>query len=215
MKKVCKYSLVAAILVLLLSQSVYFEDLKEVREQRRREAFNSVQYAEDFWLNELPDVLDEAVDVKELIGLFRTNMPEAIDRYGKAPGVSSIYAYLVKGEGSILLVDGDGLKVSVMEPHSNPDIVIETGLYIPGNAVRDASGLIDVSSFSDTMKFNEIGSEINKIIVKDVIRPFLDKSPVIGATVRFLGAAQVSEDAVEDDGLNTLRVVPIRLEIEQ
>ena len=214
MKKVCKYSLAAAILVFLLSQSVYFKDLKEIREQRRREAFNAAKYAEDFWLNQLPGVLDEAVDGIYLIELFKTDMPQAIKRYGKAPGVSRVYAYLVKGEGVILLIDADGLKVSVTEPHTNPDIVIETGSYIPGNAVRDASGLVDVSDFSDTMKFNEIGSEINKIIVKDVIKPFLDAKPAVGDSIRFVGATKVAQDAAHEDMLRLVKIVPIRLELE-
>jgi len=214
MKKVCKYSLSAAILVFVLSQSVYFEDLKVVREQRRREAFNAAEYAGDLWLNELPSVLDEAVDVKELIELFNTNMGQAIERYGKTPGVSRVYAYLLKGEGTILSIDRDGLKVSVKEPQTNPDVVIETGSYIPGNAVRDASGLIDVSKFSDTMKFNEIGSEINKIIVRDVIRPLPDKKPTVGGTIKFFGATQVAQDAAEENLLQLVRVVPIRLELE-
>jgi len=214
MKNVCKYSLAAGILIFLLSQSIHFEDLEAIRQQRRREAFNAAQYAEDFWLNQLPDVLDEAVDAKELIELFKTDMPRAIERHGKAPGVSRVYAYLLRGEGTILSVGTDGVKVSVGEPRTNPDILIETGLYIPGNAVRDASGLIDVSDFSDTMKFNEIGGEINKIIVRDVIRPFLDKEPAADRTVRFFGATQVAQDAFEDGTPEFLRVVPIRLELE-
>ena len=214
MKKVFKYSLSAAILVFLLSQSVYFEDLKAVREQRRREAFNAAEYAGDLWLNQLPAALDEAVDVKELIELFNTNMGQAIERYGKAPGVSRVYAYLLKGEGTILSIDKDGLKVSVKEPQTNPDVVIETGFYIPGNAVRDASGLIDVSKFSDTMKFNEIGSEINKIIIRDVIRPLPDKKPAVGGTIKFFGATQVAQDAAQENLLQLVRVIPIRLELE-
>jgi len=214
MKKLYKYSLAAGILVFLLSQSVYFRNLKEVREQRRRAAFNAAEYAGDFWLNELPSVLDEAIDVEELIELFKTNMPLAIERYGKAPGVSRVYAYLLKGEGIILSIDGGGLKVSVREPQANPDVVIETGSYIPGNAVRDASGLVDVSKFSNTMKFNEIGNEINTIIREDVIRPFLDGKPAVGRTIRFIGATRVKQDAVEKGTLQNLKVVPIRLELE-
>ena len=214
MKKVCKYSLSAAILVFLLSQSVYFEDLKAVREQRRREAFNAAEYAGDLWLNQLPAALDEAVDVKELIELFNTDMGQAIERYGKAPGVSRVYAYLLKGEGTILSIDTDGLEVSVREPQTNPDVVIETGFYIPGNAVRDASGIVDVSRFSDTMKFNEIGSEINKIIIRDVIRPLPDKRPAVGGKIKFFGATQVAQDAAEENLLQLVRVIPIRLELE-
>ena len=214
MKKVYKYAISTAIIVFLSYHSIYFENLEDVKEQQRREAFNAAEYAIDFWDNQLFSVLDKAVDVKELIELFDTSMNEAIKRYGKAPGVSRIYAYLVKGDGIILSFAEDFLEVSIREPQSSPDIKITSGFYIPGNAVRDASGLIDVSEFSDTMKFNEISSEINKIVVKEVIRPFLDKKPQVGSTIRFFGAAQVSQEAIEAKEFQLVVVVPIRLDLE-
>ncbi len=214
MKKVVKYTLAVAVFAFLLHRSIYFENLEDVRQQRQREAFNAAEYARDFWLNQLPGVLDKAVDAKELIELFNTDMARAIELYGKAPGVSRVYAYLLKGEGTILAMGDNGLEVSVREPQTNPDVVIETGFYIPGNAVRDASGLIDVSKFSDTMKFNEIGSEINKIVVKEVIKPFSDKGPTEGSTVRFFGATQIAQDAAQENDLGVIRVVPITLELQ-
>jgi len=166
MKKVCKYAVVAAIIAFLVYHCIYFENLEDIKEQRRSGMFNAAQYARDFWDNQLFSVLDKAVDAKELIELFNTNMNEAIRKYGKAPGVSRSYAYLIRGNGKILTIAEDFLEVSIREPQTNPDIKITSGFYIPGNAVRDASGMIDVSDFSDTMKFNEISGEINKIVVK-------------------------------------------------
>ena len=176
--------------------------------------FNAAEYARDFWENQLFSVFDKAVDAEELIELFNTNINEAIRRYGKAPGVSRTYAYLIRGNGKILTIAEDFLQVSIREPQINPDIKITTGFYIPGNAVRDASGLIDVSEFSDTMKFNEISGEINKILVKEVIRPFLDKKPQVGKTISFFGATQVAQDATEAKELQLVEVVPIRLKLE-
>jgi len=227
MKRVCKYAVPAAIITFLVYHSIYFKSLEDVKEQEQREKFNAAEYARDFWDNQLLNVLDKAVDVKKLIELFNTNMNEAIKRYGKAPGVSRIYAYLVKGNGTILAIAEDYLEVSIREPQTNPDIKIMSGFYIPGNAVRDASGLIDVSEFTDTMKFNEISAEINKIVVKEVIRPFLEKKPKVGNTIGFFGATQVAQDATEEklfgqmisDGTGTkefqlITVVPIRFEFE-
>ncbi|MGD8499733.1 MAG: DUF2291 family protein [Phycisphaerales bacterium] len=227
MKKTCKYTAAAAIMAFLLYRSIYFENLAKVKEQQRRGAFNAAEYARDFWDNQLSTVLDNAADVRELIELFNTNMAEAIRRYGKAPGISRVYAYLLKGEGKILTTGEDGLEVSVGEAQANPDVLIATGFYIPGNAVRDASGLVDVSRFSDTMKFNEISAEINKIVVKEVIKPFLDKKPAAGMTVQFFGATRVAKDATEEHLFGQLlsdtgnakefqlvRVVPIKLELE-
>lgn len=214
MKKVGKYTLAVAVLAFLLHRGIYFENLENVRQQRQRETFNAAEYARDFWDNQLPNVLDKAIDIEELIRLLKTDMAQAIECYGKAPGVSSVYAYLVKGEGTILAISENGLEVSVEEPHTNPGVLIETGAYIPGNAVRDASDLIDVSMFSDTMKFNEISGEINKIVVKDVIKPFLNKGPSPGRTVKFFGATQIAEDAAEEKELQLIRVIPIRLELK-
>ena len=227
MKRVCKYAVAAAVIAFLAYHSIYFKSLEDVKEQQQRKRFNAAQYARDFWDNQLPDVLDKAVDAKDLIELFNANMNEAIRRYGKTPGVSRIYAYLIKGDGKILTIAEDFMEVSIREPQTNPDIKIMSGFYIPGNAVRDASGLIDVSEFTDTMKFNEISSEINKIVVKEVIRPFLDKKPKAGNTIRFFGATQVDQDAVEENLFGQLvssatgtkefqlvKVVPIRFELE-
>ncbi len=227
MKKVCKYAVAAAIIAFLVYHSIYFENLEDIKEQRRSGTFNAAEYARDFWDNQLFSVLDKAVDAKELIELFNTNMNEAIRRYGKAPGVSRTYAYLIRGNGKILTIAEDFLEVSIREPQTNPDIKITSGFYIPGNAVRDASGLIDVSEFSDTMKFNEISGEINKILVKEVIKPFRKKEPKVGKTIKFFGATQVAQDATEENLFGQLvsgateakefqlvTVVPIRFELE-
>jgi predicted lipoprotein len=223
MKKVCKYAIVAIVIAFLAYHSIYFENLEDVKQQRQREKFNAVEYARDFWDNRFFSVLDQAVDIQELIYLFSTNMNEAVRRYGKAPGVSRIYAYLIKGEGKMITFAEDFLEVSIREPQTNPDIRITTGFYIPGNAVRDASGLVDVSNFTDTMKFNEISGEINKIVVKEVIRPFLDKKPQVGINIRFFGAIQVSQEAIEakepctssgTGEFQLVNVIPIRLELE-
>lgn len=227
MKKVYKYIIAAAIISVVAYFSVSFEDLEEIKERQRAVTFNAAEYARDFWDNQLKSVLDKAVDAEELIELFNTNMAEAVEKYGRTPGVSRVYAYLLKGEGKILTIGEDFLDISIKEPLTIPDIRIISGFYIPGNAVRDASGLVDVSEFSDTMKFNEIGSEINKIVVREVIRPFLDKNPRAGDTVGFIGATQIASDAAEETPFGQLlgnsdeqnefhlvRVVPIRLELE-
>ena len=227
MKKVYKYITAAVIILIAAYFSVSFENLEKIKERQRREIFNAAKYARDFWDNRLNRRLDEAVEAEKLIDLFNTNMVEAIEKYGRTPGISRVYAYLLKGEGKILAIGEDFFDISLKEPWTKPDIRILSGFYIPGNAVRDASGLVDVSEFSDTMKFNEVSSEINKIVVKEVIKPFLEKNPKSGDTVRFIGATKVAQDATEeilfgqlvDDSsegnkFQLVEVIPIRLGLE-
>ena len=215
-----------AALVLVLGSSVEFRRLEDKRAEERAEGFQPTEYARDFWDNRLDAALDAAVAAEELIGLFNTNMEAAV-RKGRTLGHSRVRAYLLQGAGRITATDRDGLQVSVLADDPGAEVLICTGAYISGNAVRDASGLIDVSAFSDTMRFNRISSEINRIVVQDVIAPFLARRPQVGMVVRFVGAAEVADDATErvpfggrlkdnqvESDRHLLKVVPIRLELE-
>lgn len=213
-------------LLLLLGSSVEFGSLEAKRAEDRAEQFDPAQYARDFWDRRLDSVLPNALDAELLINLFNRDMAAAVSR-GRTLGQSRVHAYLLKGKGTIVSQGSSGLHVSVADPESNPEVLISTGVYISGNAVRDASGLIDVSAFSDTMKFNRISSEINKIVVQEVIEPFQDEGPAVGASVRFVGAAEVAEEATQEipfggrrdsdastPAYHLLKVVPIRLDLE-
>jgi len=217
------YLVCIALLALVVGHSLEFRRLDDKRAEERTAQFSPAEYARDFWDNRLPAVLGNPRAADALIRLFNTDMPAAIVQ-GRTLGHSRVHAYLLQGSGRIAAVQKDGLLVSVLPENPGPAVFLCTGHYIAGNAVRDASGLVDVSTFSDTMKFNRISAEINRIVVQEVIAPFLGRTPQVGMSVRFLGAAEVAEDATErtpfggreqpDGPWHLLRVVPIRLEVE-
>jgi len=215
-----------AALALVLGNSLEFRRLDDKRAEERASRFSPTEYARDFWDNRLPAALDHPLSAGELIRLFNTDMKAAIAR-GRTLGHSRVHAYLLQGSGRVTAVRKDGLLVNVLPEDPGPEVLLCTDSYIAGNAVRDASGLVDVSAFSDTMKFNRISAEINRIVVQEVIAPFLKQTPQAGMNVRFIGAAEVAEDATErtpfggrqqhdgsGDSWRLLRVVPIRLEVE-
>ncbi len=213
-------------LALVVGRFMEFRRLDDKRAEERTARFNPAEYARDFWDNRLPAALGHPQAADELIRLLNTDMKAAVAK-GRTLGQSRVHAYLLAGRGRIVAVQKEGLRVTALTDDPNPEILLCTGAYVAGNAVRDASGLIDVSAFSDTMKFNRISAEINRIIVQEVITPFLARTPQVGASVRFIGAAEVAEDATEKTpfgGLerpeqtegprHLLGVVPIRLEME-
>lgn len=219
------YIIGIASLALVVGRSLEFRRLDDKRAQERTARFSPAEYARDFWDNRLPAALDRPQAADELLRLFSTDMKAAIAR-GRTLGQSRVHAYLLQGSGRIVAVDREGLQVSALADDPNPEILLCTGAYIAGNAVRDASGLVDVSAFSDTMKFNRISAEINRIVVQEVIAPFLKQTPQVGMSVRFIGAAEVAEDATEKTPFggrerpeesngpwHLLKVVPIRLEM--
>jgi len=220
------YIIGIASLALVVGSSLEFRRLDDKRAEEQTARFSPAEYARDFWDNRLPTALGNPLAADELIRLFNTDMKAAIAK-GRTLGESRVHAYLLGGRGRIVAVDKEGLLVSVVADDPNPEILLCAGAYIAGNAVRDASGLIDVSAFSDTMKFNRISAEINRIVVQEVIAPFLGRTPQVGMNVRFIGAAEVAEDATEktpfggrerpeesNSPWHLLRVVPIRLEVE-
>ena len=75
------------------------------------------------------------------------------------------------------------------------------------------------------MKFNRISAEINRIVVQEVIAPFLEETPKVGMSVSFIGASEVADDATEEilfgqrrggseDARHLVKIVPIRLELK-
>jgi predicted lipoprotein len=227
MKRKHLLSLIGLVLLaLVLGSSLEFRRLDDKRVEERTGRFSPAEYARDFWDNRLPAALGNPLVAEELLGLFNTDMKAAIAE-GRTLGQSRVHAYLLGGSGRVTAVQKDGLLVSALPEDPGPEVFLCTGSYISGNAVRDASGLVDVSAFSDTMKFNRISAEINRIVVQEVITPFLERMPQAGMSVRFLGAAEVAEDATEktpfgareqrdesEGSWHLLRVVPIRLEVE-
>jgi len=211
---------------LVVGPSLEFRRLDEKRAEERAARFSPADYAWDLWDHRLPAALSHARAADELIRLFNRDMKAAIAQ-GRTLGQSRVHAYLLGGQGQIVAVEKDGLLVSVLPEDPGPEIRLCTGSFISGNAIRDASGLVDVSGFSDTMKFNRISAEINRIVVQEVIAPVLERTPEAGMRVRFVGAAEVAEDATEktpfggrerpeesNSPWHLLRVMPIRLEVE-
>ncbi len=219
LKKTSRWVLVGLGLLLLWG-SVDLQNLEQRRARMKASQFDAAHYARDFWDAGLPKMLDQSSEARSLVHLFNTDMDRAIEQ-GQTLGESRVHAYLLQGSGSIVAVDKKGIVLKLADSDPGALIRISTGLFISGNAIRDASGLVDVSTFSDTMKFNRISTEINKIVVTEVIKPFLTESPTPGQRIRFIGAAEVAEDATEEtpfgrkDGHDhLLSIVPIRLAVD-
>ena len=207
-KRKWKFVVLVAILVFLLYNSFYFQDLKEKRASEANKEFDAGRYAGKFW-DELSKKLDEAADAAQFLTLFRLNREKAIKKYStKAKHVSSTHFFLLKGEGKVILVNEEGVFISLSEAGENPEILIATDLIF-GAAVRNASGLVDSDDFPDSMNDNKVSEEINRIVMKRVIPSFRDEIRR-GSAMHFVGAAEIFED---DPQISPLRVIPILVEL--
>src|SRR5204863_5656026 len=110
----------------------------------------------------------------------------------------------------IIAVNEDDISVLLQTDTTKQTITIATE-YVFGNAVRDATGLIDINEFSNTMDFNNVSAELNKIIREKVLPSF--KSAVKkGNTIEFVGAIELNKEHLN---LQKIEVVPIEIKIVQ
>lgn len=204
MPKPIRYLLYVAVIALLAYNSVYFKKLDEVKAGTA--AFDAAGYAKDFWEKKLTPGLTKAVDLNALTTLLKTDKEKAFSAHSHALGIGNIRYFLVKGEGMVTDVNENEVKVKVGER----EVRIATE-YIFGNAVRDASGAIDINAFTNSMDFNNVSAEINKLIREKVVPPFKSKVKK-GDRVTFHGAIELNREHLQ---VNEMEIIPVSLQIEK
>jgi predicted lipoprotein len=177
--------------------------LNVARQQSADGVFNPAGFVEKFWAERLLPSAEKAVDAGKLMAAVVQDRNAARKKYGRGVGLGDVYYFFVAGRGSVVSVRKDGVAIALKEGSTQSDIILETG-NIFGNAVRDGAGLLNVNDFSNSRDFNDISSEINRRIERQVL-PALRVKAVVGAKVRFAGCAEITD---EDTDLRPLRIVP-------
>lgn len=204
MPKPIRYLLYVAVIALLAYNSVYFKKLDEVKAGTA--AFDAAGYAKDFWEKKLTPGLSKAVDLSALATLLKTDKEKAFSTHSHALGIGNIRYFLVKGEGIVSDVNENEVKVEM----GDREVRIATE-YIFGNAVRDASGAIDINAFTNSMDFNNVSAEINKLIREKVVPPFKSRVKK-GDRVTFHGAIELNREHLQ---VNDMEIIPVSLQIEK
>ena len=179
--------------------------LEEARQQSAAAAFDASAFVEQFWNEQLVKGMPQAVDAKELLAALRENQSEAADRYGHRLGLSGKASFFVSGSGSISSLDKRTIQIALGDDGGM--IAIDTGPVF-GNAIRDGSGMIDVSDFPNSRDFNALSTEINRRVEERVF-PVLREKAAVGATVRFLGGVDIADSATD---LSSLKLFPVVIE---
>ena len=209
MPKSIRYLLYVAVIALLAYNSVYFKKLDEVKAGTT--AFDAAAYARDFWERKLTPGLSKAVELGALTTQLKTEKSKAFELHSHALGIGNIRYFLVKGKGIVTDVSENEVSVKLADAGENDGNVRIATEYIFGNAVRDASGQIDINAFTNSMDFNNVSAEINKAIREKVVPPF--KSNIKkGDRVVFHGAIELNREHLQ---LNNIEIIPVSLQIEK
>jgi predicted lipoprotein len=195
--------LAAFVLLLYFVPLFHLVPLKTARQQSAAAVFDAVAYVEAFWQGPLLESADRAVDAAALLAALKANPADAAKRFGHRLGLSGTSSFFVSGRGEIVAVD-DGTVSIALQTGGPAAVLIEMGPVF-GNAIRDGSGLLDVSDFPNAQNFNALSAEINRR-VEEQIWPLLESDAAVGRTVSFVGGV----DIADSDGVpSSLKLVPI------
>jgi len=202
MKKILKYLLVLVVGATLLLGSITIEPLDEHKARQMGETFDAKAFATNLIENEIPEL--EAMPLQRFLDQLENDRETLCADSGKKLGVSETYNFLVKGDVVITEKNEEALVVETLG--ENPKKMALATDFIFGNAVRDASGLVDIGNFQNTMDFNTISIEINTWVREKTVSTL--KSYVPTDTLSLLGAVQANRKNV---ALGTIpRAIPIQ-----
>lgn len=205
MRKTTKYILVIAAIGLLAYNSVYFKPLHEVKASADEKKFNVEAFSKDLMDHKMPSVA--AINIDIFFNRLKNDFERLMEEQGRQLGVSDQRYFMVEGKGVIITVEEENMLIQIGE-EKEIELRIATD-FIFGNTLRDASGLVSISDYANTMDFNNISVEMNKLVRQDIILPMLDQVQP-GSKVIFKGATKIN---IKEPSLKDLRVIPVQLKI--
>ena len=182
--------------------------LERAAKEKADAKFDSALFATRFWHEKLLKSLDKATSTDVLLATIQTNAMVARQKFSRSVGVSDSYTYFLSGKGRVLAVSENEISLAIITGSTNADISLQTGLPF-GNAVRDGTGLLNVNDFPNSQDFNGISEALNHI-VETRVQPRLREQAKIGATIHFVGCAEVNDESTD---LRPLKVLPVSAEV--
>jgi predicted lipoprotein len=209
MKKIAKWILVAAVIGLLAYKSVYFKKLSAIK-NASGEKFDAVGFSKKLWDEKMPAKIDSAIDLAVFMNAVSTDKAAAFKKYSNALGIGNYRYALIKTQATVIAVNEDEVQLQLPVADSVMNAVLATE-YIYGNAIRDASALVDVKDFPNSSDLNGISEEMNKMVRTTVLPPF--KTAVKkGDKVNIIAAVELNIEHIKWAGMELL---PVRLQIVQ
>lgn len=207
MNKLVKYLLVAAVAGLVGYNAVYIKKLSAVQ-QTSAAKFDAVAFTKKIWSEKMSEKIGTAVDLSVFIQAVNADKEKAIKQYTNALGIGNYRYALIKTQGIVTAVSEDEVILQIPVADSVITAILATE-YIYGNAIRDASALVDVKDFPNTADLNSISEEMNKLIRFNVL-PVFKKAVQKGNKVNITAAVELNKEHIKWSGIELL---PVSLQI--
>jgi predicted lipoprotein len=207
-KKIIGYFLLICMAGLLAYKAVYFKKLDQVKLNTQQNA-KPADFAQAFWLNKFTPYLDSAIEVTSFLKSVQENSTIAFQKYSHSQGIGNASYFLLKGEGIVKKINEHTIELAVKSGVEEITILLNTGIYF-GNAVRDVTGLISMSDFNNTIDYNDASAQLNKIVQTQIVLP-LKKSAAMGASIQFVGCAEINKEKINT---NEITLLPVKIIIK-
>jgi predicted lipoprotein len=206
-KKYIKYILLLVVVALLAYKSVYFEKLS-ARKNKAALAFNATDFSKKLWNEKMPAKIDSAVGLSVLITAVERDGNDAINKYTNSLSIGNYRYALVKLDATVEDVKEDEVMLSTGHNDSLLTVNLATE-FIYGNAIRDASGLVQVKDFPNTADLNGISEALNKM-VRSTVLPTFRKTIKKGDRINVVAALELNKEHLRWHGMELL---PVRIQI--
>lgn len=175
--------------------------------------FNAGDDVEAIWEESaLPEMNENAVDLKEFLEESNGDLTALADEYGKySMGDSGELSYVVKGSGTVEEVNTQsqaGYMAIKLDGYNGTEVIkIQIGPVYKGSSVRDSLSFIKFGDYKNQEQWAAVSQSINEVVAKDVVEPAKPDS-LQGKTISFVGAFTVST------GSSDVLITPVVLEAE-
>jgi predicted lipoprotein len=179
--------------------------LQAAKAEKAAAAFNAEQFADTFWTNQLLPSVSQAIKADTLLAAIQSDPESAKKKYSRSLGFSGSYFYYLSGTGRVVSVSDEEISLAITPGTTNSEVTLLGGLIF-GDAVRDGTGLLNASAYSNSQDFNDISAALDHLVETRVL-PGLHEQAKIGAEISFAGCAEVDD---EGNDLKPLKVIPIQ-----
>jgi predicted lipoprotein len=204
-------TVILGILIIGLTVSWIFPLFHVERLEQSKQTISEVSSADranTIWNAHIAPALAKAPEASTVVISLRTNPSAARNSFGRKVGVSRTTLYLMQGTGTVVAADKKGVSVSLESSAKEPEIVLRTGLLF-GNTVRDVTGLVNSGDFQDSREFNDVSTELNRIVETRVVAKLKDAT--IGKHIHFVGCTEIPDQA---SVATTLSIIPMEVQFE-
>lgn len=160
----------------------------------------------------IPTILEKAHDIAAILPEIRANPEAAGQKYGRRDATNP-FNYMVKGAGKVVAINTKsraGTLTINLNANGPPESVqLQIGPVVLGTALRDATGLVTFSQFTNQVDYADASKEMNARALKMALNG-LDLSTLMGKTISFYGAF-----TFDPESKSPITITPIKIEVKQ